>query len=320
MRRQSSPANRYFLARLKTIGRPIFWGPAIVLLLLGLFTWDFWTSPNLWASLGIGESRTDDELPPEEKAIGADIDTLPVLFSDIKGSPKPEASPNVKQSPQAKKQITGGEAITTISTTGTGSPETTQPNPQGVYGLLGNALAERYGLTKSGLSGSETTSGGITSGIGIKSPAAVTPTQSPLQSAMSKFTAPVGTVNSGVSVNGLASPSSSAVDRPKEGSAPLSGSTGNASSGSENSFTNLVGGSQPLQNYSTLRAAPLVPAASSELPNLSPAPLPAGFGQTAVPQPTNTPETIPTQPPFSAPRPIPGRTIGGGNINTFSNP
>jgi hypothetical protein len=318
MRRPSSPANRYLAARLRTVGRPIFWGPAIAILLLLLFTWDFWTNPSTWASLGIGNSRTEEEpLPPEDKSIGADIDTLPVLFNDIKSSPKPSASPDAKPSPFEKKKVTGGEAITTISTNGPGFGQTPQQatNPQGVYGVFGNALAERYGLSSAG-----NVMGESATGFGVKSTAPAMPAQSALQSAMSKYTAPTAAQANPTttSVNGLAN-SSSAADRPSEGSAPVSNPAASPSA-SQNSYTQLMGGSQPLQNYSTVRSAPMVPAASSELPSVSPAPLPAGFGQTAVPQPSTSPETTLNQQPFSVPRSIPGRSIGGGNINTFSNP
>jgi hypothetical protein len=318
MRRPSSPANRYFAARLRTIGRPIFWGPAIVGLLLMLFTWDFWTNPSTWASLGIGNSRAEEEqLPPEDQSIGADIDSLPVLFSDIKSAPKPSASPDPKQDPLAKKKVTGGEAITTISTNGPGFGQTPQQatNPQGVYGVFGNALAERYGLSSAG-----NVMGESTPGLGVvKSTAPAMPSQSALQSAMSKFTTPTAAqaTPTMTSVNGLAN-SPSAADTPSAGSAPFSNPAASAPATPQNSYTQLMGGSQPLQNYSNVRSAPMIPAASSELPTVSPAQLPAGFGQTAVPQPSTTPET--TLQPFSVPRPIPGRSIGGGNINTFSNP
>lgn len=325
-RRQSSPAlMRYFMARLRPLGRPIFWGPAIALLLLVLFTWDFWTSPGLQSSLGIGDSDPE-EVTQEDQAIGADIDSMPVLLNDI-GIAAKTTAPKPQQSPLLQKSNTEGSAITSFAPSS--APQPSPANAQGAFGVFNNALAERYGLTNSGTVVEEQPAAIVPGTIGLgamgaSNPAPAAPAQSPLQAAMSKIATQAQPGVGSPAINGLAAPPNLA-NPPAEGSAPLSSPGIDGMRGTTapvNSYTNLMGGSQPLQDYSTVPAP--VPAPVPAMPNLSPAPIPSSFGQPSAPQPGNfgvqSPAPAINQQPFSVPRPIPGRTIGGGKINTFSNP
>jgi hypothetical protein len=73
---------------------------------------------------------------------------------------------------------------------------------------------------------------------------------------------------------------------------------------------------QPIPGQITPSVAPAVPGQSQ----------PSDSGQIdysdSLPLPTPSPQSAPPNPtsPYSVPRPVPGRSIGGGQINTFSNP
>jgi hypothetical protein len=89
---------RYLKARLWFVKRPMFWGASAVLLLATFFIAEYWTQPGWFqsredaaASLdGPSEQAANQNssmtLPPsEDNSIGADIDSLPLLFSEIEG-------------------------------------------------------------------------------------------------------------------------------------------------------------------------------------------------------------------------------------------
>jgi hypothetical protein len=82
-RRYPSPYWRYLRARLVNLGKPSFWGTAIFLSVVGLVVHQYWTNPEVANNPNIGTTSVDDsELSEEDKAIAADIDNLPSLFSD----------------------------------------------------------------------------------------------------------------------------------------------------------------------------------------------------------------------------------------------
>jgi hypothetical protein len=75
-------------------------------------------------------------------------------------------------------------------------------------------------------------------------------------------------------------------------------------------------GIQPIPGQITPSVAPAVPVQSQpsysgQIDYSDSLPLPTSSTQSAPPSPTS---------PYSVPRPVPGRSIGGGQINTFSNP
>ncbi len=102
---------------------------------------------------------------------------------------------------------------------------------------------------------------------------------------------------------------------------PLEGSTGLNTTAPitpvNNAFSNLTG-NQALPNGLGLAPVGVVPnpapmGAISPVETTNPAANPLNSG--------SNPAAVPVNPqPFSVPRSVPGRSIGGGNINTFSNP
>jgi hypothetical protein len=75
---------RYLKARLMNLGRPSFWGTAIFLAVLGLLIQEYWANPNLFGqrpdAAGSASDPLSASLSPEDRAIAADIDNLPLLF------------------------------------------------------------------------------------------------------------------------------------------------------------------------------------------------------------------------------------------------
>lgn len=78
---------RYLRARLRALKRPMAWGPATVLALIGLFTWEYWFHPELFRATNdigtVGSTRFNPSVSSEDSAIGADIDSLAVLLQDL---------------------------------------------------------------------------------------------------------------------------------------------------------------------------------------------------------------------------------------------
>ncbi|GAA6616969.1 hypothetical protein [Scytonema sp. NUACC26] len=76
---------RYFKARLWNLARPGFWGTAIFLSVIGLVIKEYWVQPDLANKqedrFGANKAA-DPSLTPEDKAIAADIDNLPLLVGD----------------------------------------------------------------------------------------------------------------------------------------------------------------------------------------------------------------------------------------------
>jgi hypothetical protein len=96
-------------------------------------------------------------------------------------------------------------------------------------------------------------------------------------------------------------------------------------------FTNNTGSNpQPIPGQITPQVAPAVPTSSYGQPSYSqPNYGQSGYGQSGYGQSSGvsspsivpSPQVNPPAPsPFSVPRSVPGRTTGGGEINTFSNP
>jgi hypothetical protein len=78
---------RYLKARLWNLGRPGFWVTAILLSVVGLVTWEYWSNPDVFVykqkNKVVSQTPTDSSLSAENRAIAADIDNLPVLFNDF---------------------------------------------------------------------------------------------------------------------------------------------------------------------------------------------------------------------------------------------
>ncbi|NDJ16882.1 hypothetical protein [Myxacorys almedinensis] len=336
-RRSSSVSSRYFLARLRPLGRPMVWGPAIALLLLTLFTWDWWTRPE-WSAYFSESPNREEPVSREDQAIGADIDSLPVLLNDIgirsgSNQAKPAEQPALGQPGGTTAPQSLGSNAASLATA---FPETTPAQP-GIFGALNNGLANQYGQAVSPNSGQSdsaaqpSVAGENLFGLAPLSP--TVPTKSPLQEAMTRLDAtPASTPSGGNLPTRLA-------DQPPM---PVEGTTRLDSPGidatkptqpASNSYTTLVEGSQPYAppaNYPATVAPPVASPSIGPNSNLPPLNLADPVGQPVAPTPANpfgtsvygSPSSTLDAPaqPFSAPRQIPGRTIGGGKINTFSNP
>lgn len=344
MRRQTSPvAARYLLARLRPLTQPIFWGPLIALMLVILFTWQYWMRPEWIGYFGVKSSSGDARgLSSEDQAIGADIDTLPMLFNDfeIANSTSKQADPAKSDLATASTDLAKlpqipipGSAIAPSS-----SNETAGNSNPNVF----EATMQKIGLPNTGLTANSVTNGATSStqspnNLGsilnlnnlLGFPTVGTSTESPRSTA---------SINYGASPESLVIPSN---NRPAQApasftsiapSAPIEGTTSLGSFGvnaatsttsySNNSYTNLVEGTQPLPVAGTVQVAPVSPLSTPPQPILSPQPLSNSSSLNAAPALVpQQPQTFPTsEAPFTAPRPIPGRVLGGGQINTFSNP
>jgi hypothetical protein len=82
---------RYLRARLWNLGQPAFWGTAIFLSVLGLVIREYWANPDFLAfwqknNQVARQKPNDSSLSPEDRAIAADIDNLPVLINDAQQS------------------------------------------------------------------------------------------------------------------------------------------------------------------------------------------------------------------------------------------
>jgi hypothetical protein len=77
---------RYLKARLWNLGHPSFWATAIFLSVVGLAIQEYWLNPDFLtqkpAKEVTAENSNDSSLSPEDEAIAADIDNLPVLLKD----------------------------------------------------------------------------------------------------------------------------------------------------------------------------------------------------------------------------------------------
>jgi hypothetical protein len=322
-------------------------------MLVMLFTWEFWTRPEFLSYLGIQSGAETDEnaLSAEDRAIGVDIDTLPLLLNDVGISANP-ANPDQSAAAKSATQSTNLANLQGIPIAGSAPSQSTP----GLFGNLSNAPTplQRFGLPNStnnpgnNLGGQEPSPSNqmpfatqqqiFSANNNLLNPSS-TPSplpQSPLQSALAN--APNSTTVEKTAENQLPLTPSSFTSIPTPGT-PIEGTTSlgnfgvNATTPNNapppNSFTNLVEGSQPISGSesSLSGVTPAVPTIvpsvpSSAIPLNSGQPIPQGLGASPdafAPRPST--EVIPPNNlPLSAPRPIPGRFIGGGQINTFSNP
>ncbi|MBN3927264.1 MAG: hypothetical protein HWQ37_30120, partial [Nostoc sp. NMS4] len=98
---------RYLKARLWNLGRPGFWVTAILLSVVGLGTWEYWSNPDIFAYKQkkpvVLQQSADSSLSEENKAIAADIDNLPVLFNDFEEASLSSTANAPEQKTEAKK-------------------------------------------------------------------------------------------------------------------------------------------------------------------------------------------------------------------------
>ena len=343
MRRQPSPvAARYLLARLRPLARPIFWGPSIALMFVILFTWQYWMRPEWVSYFGVRASPGDTRgLSAEDRAIGADIDTLPMLFNDFG-----IANSASKQADPAKSDLATSTDLAKL-------PQIPIPGsaivPQPSSGTVGNSnifgtTGQKLGVPDASLTGNSTIGGAtlstqsqtpnnlgsvlnLTNLLGF--PTIGTSTESSRSTAPTNDRSPEASPT--LSINRSAQTPASftliAPATPIEGTTSLGNFGVNAAPSTTtsytNSYTNFVEGTQPLPIAGAVPILPPITPISplSTQPILSPQPLSNSSSLNAAPNPlVQQPQSPINDVPFTAPRPIPGRVLGGGQINTFSNP
>lgn len=373
-------------ARLRTLKRPMVWGPAAILGLVLLFTLGYWFRPAWFSARN---NRTNDassfnpSLSSEDSAIGADIDSLPLLLKQFESSIElPDGASVGTASDKAKPLSILSQPSTTPGEAGTAS-NLTDPNRQRSSSLLANpnlstpanplapssttsslsrvqvpnsptmgALSTLgAGGTEPSLLPDQTLLGSSPSSTNVPLP--VSPLQRALEQSQTSSTLP--TAASSADTPAAAPSTGTALPGTPTQTAPQTGFT---FSGVDNSGINYSNpprqnAAQPPNafNYLTSPSAgagtgtsdfsstPTVPSLPST-PGVAPVPSNnsgVNFGQpgfSSSPSSTglnnsgfsstinnSTNSTIPNNTrPFSTPRRTPGRSIGGGEINTFSNP
>lgn len=265
---------------------------------LTLFVWEYWQRPEGFGDFG-AVAIEEDALSREEQAAGLDLDASSFLMREIGITSKSQATsksslPEILSDPVPSQPLVPSQ----------NRASAIQPDQNG---FDPNALPSgNFAFENGQASGSIARSNPDTANS-----TALPPNQ--LQTALDRLMA-----NSPTAVSQAA---------PIEGTTRLntSGLNGISSSMPVNSYTTLVEGARsipPMSDLSGGASASIMAPSPVVQPAMVAQPLPAQSFET-VPnsQPVAQPEIVPVnQQPFSAPRSIPGRYIGGGNINTFSNP
>ncbi len=399
-----SPSNqppaplRYFKARLRPLAKPLVWGTATLISLVSLSTWVYFAHPE-WLVFSDNQENTsptntavDPTFSDEEKAIGADIDTLSVLEKDLANSEPFQVAPAETQKQQGLfddflKQKEAADAQKSSGSSGTeklaGQSSITNP-----FAIKSQDPFNNSGTLPSGNSVSAPSSnlgaGSVANPAGSSNAATLSPLQSaldridagkqpnlqnpttapvsPLQSALDRLNtgntiatpaptqAPTDKLGQNSSSNQTPTQSTSGI--PGQVTAPPSqypGTAGYSSiPGQSYGSTSPVPGAtgynvpptgtnNPPNSYTYLnqpQAVPGVPPAAQVSPSLTPSNLGQSPFQNATPgngyanpgynsnfgNPAAQPSQVQSPPNFSVPRAIPGQNIGGGQINTFSNP
>jgi len=140
-RRYYPPASlRYLKARLWNLARPSFWVTAILLSLVGLVIKEYWTNPDFLTQKQkpqvASHQSTDPYLSEEDKAIAADIDSLPVLYNDAEQT----SLQRTASTPQENNQLTNGKDLSDdLSSKGQAGASHAQSNPGGDTGNYSSA-------------------------------------------------------------------------------------------------------------------------------------------------------------------------------------
>ena len=331
---------RYWMARLRPIARPQAWMPLLGAGMVSGFVWVAYQSPESLSFKGaVGGSE-------DSAAIGADIDSVSVLMQEMSDRPIDSSESDSKTEAQTDSSKTGGNP------SGKTPANLIKPNVLSAYGmtsLLSNDSLISNLPTNNLPANSVLThnlSIGRTPGSANSNPATaqnalfirndgLSARINPLAQAIDRMnaqsygnqgvpiegTGPIGNtpVWAGIPVNGTSALTTS--------TPPTSSGSGRSSGTSSASYDN----NNPYNNnaYNTLTGAPsgvalpdpgiAIPIAPIGVPTGLPAGVNSGM-VTPFPVSPNETVSVPSEQVFSAPRSVPGRVIGGGTINTFSNP
>ncbi|KAF3886125.1 MULTISPECIES: hypothetical protein [Nostocales] len=205
--RHYPPASlRYFKARLWNLARPGFWGTAIFLSVVGLVVKEYWVQSDLTdrqENLVNANKSTNTSLTPEDKAIAADIDNLPLLVNESVPANVPKVkNPNKNQANKNKTLLErlNTQTQSSASNNNTSSAESRAGNSASSNKIENPFLAQAETLLKFSNSqdttqptSSQTAVGQTSSslGIGLNNGTEVkqnTTQESPLQTALNKST------------------------------------------------------------------------------------------------------------------------------------
>ncbi len=305
---------RYWIARLKPLAQPRIGLVMLSLGMMGMFAWTAWQYPELMSFTGINgsEERTADEAEnAENDAIGAEIDSLSLLskatrnLSTVQPTALPTAAPKID---------TGKPQASTLSTNFLGTNAFPGPGVGQALNFLDpttNSLTNSTNSTN--LQNSTGTTTDRTRTAQATPPFSLQPDPFPQPSSLTvgswnQFPQMPNQGSTGLPTSGLPIPTT-----PNQGSTGLTTSTTQLIPNAYTTLTNpspyglpIDAGVAPAVNPGTVIPVN-VPIAAPVVPQVLPG--------------ANVP-LAPIQPeqPFTAPRPLPGRYIGGGNVNTFSNP
>lgn len=158
---------RYFKARLRSLAQPPVWGTAIFISVVGLAAWEYGLNPGLQPSSQKKEvaskSPAYPSLSQEDSRIGADIDSLPVLFHDFDRTIAPAApiaSNKKTQTTQTKgavkdlltQKATFSADTQSTSIAGAGAPSSAAPNLENPFLVQAQKLLQAGSLDSRGTS------------------------------------------------------------------------------------------------------------------------------------------------------------------------
>ena len=314
---------RYWIARLKPLAQPRIALSMLCLGTVGIFAWTAWQYPELMSFTGINgkdEQTADDAANAENDAIGAEIDSLSLLNEATRDAPTaqptilPTSAPKTGDAkPQASTFSTSFLGATNTFPIPGAGPAMNFMDP--TSNTLTNPLINpaNPALSNSTLSNPTSTTIGQTLTTQAAQPFSLQPDplpqpSSPTLGSWNQFPQTPNLGSTGLPTAGLPLPVT-----PNQGSMGLP--------------TNTV---QPIPNsYTTLmNPSPYgLPIYAGVAPAVNPgviAPVNIPIAAPIVPQvlPGAEAPVAPIQPEqvYTAPRQLPGKFIGGGNINTFSNP
>ena len=334
---------RYLKARLRPLTRPPVWGGAIFVSVVGLVAWEYSVNPDLLQSSehnAVAESKSNNpSLSPEDSAIGADIDSSPVLARELNQTSTPVA-PLISPQETTKDLHLATEKTPSLTDTQlmpntvSGTSAVPAPNPENPFlaqaqNLLQNGqYSNGTSLGSSYAASTQPTTGQTGSSPGNEPPTVANQNQtrnSPLPNQSSVVNS-ASTINQG-SANGLGqSPTSaSSIYAPPNGIS-----------------TSSTGYTQPAAANNTYPANSYYPSGVQIAPSIAPysAPPVAPTPISATPystQPSQTTGSYPNptfnsgsssnfqqpsqlQQYFTTPQINQRRPIDGGQVNTFGNP
>ncbi|MGP1371321.1 MAG: hypothetical protein ACTS3T_00730 [Almyronema sp.] len=329
------PSIRYLFARLQPAAQPVVWGPVLVLTLLGVVFWEYRNHPEWLAGFEIDRQSPSVQLPEteltlDEQAALAQVDSLDVLLADLDAS-TPAIQPDTPEASLFNQltKIADSEPLRTNNYSPYNS-NPAQPRPVSPPSTLDNpARSTASALNLSALLGTETAAE-PSQASALQTALSRLPTQtensegrSPASSATQPSTAPDRIANTDAAASATLPGTRPGVGPIRfipttPSMSPPPGTTGYTPPATLNLAPNNYPGGNAYTNLTT-PALPQVQSGFDNLPNraaTTPVLPPSASNLYSQPQVPQVPQnTVP----FSVPRP-PGAYLGGGQIQTFSNP